>query len=402
MRISLISLVILLGIIQGLYFSITIFWIKSGNRKANRIYASLMACLSLSLVSTFLFETNLYIYFPYLTILPVHIQLLIGPLFYYYIRTLTFEDTRFELKELLHGLPFALVFLYFLPFYLKGVDYKLQYIFRLLFDRLTVIEAYEYNLLLIAIQLSICAYLVLSQRQIAAYRHKMEQTFSTINRIKYAWLTFFTNTLISVYTIIAISLLLKLFGLPIDIFNGIAAGIASLTIYIVGYRGMLQSQIFYGSETADLIKNKKAALPHKEGNRHLEALFRIMETEKPFTDPELTLGMLAEKLSISRTLLSQIINDQIGMNFFDFINIYRIKEVKQYLLDPQKSHLKITALAEEAGFQSKTSFNRIFKLWLNMTPSEFREKYKDVPPAELPLDNLFAPKAENASVSKIQ
>ncbi len=119
-------------------------------------------------------------------------------------------------------------------------------------------------------------------------------------------------------------------------------------------------------------KYEKSGLSQEKAERCLEELPKLMKKERPYRDPELTLSDLATRLDISSRNLSEVINTRLNQNFFDFINQYRVEDVKKDLLDPKKSHLKILSLAFDAGFNSKTGFNTIFKKHNGMTPSEFR------------------------------
>ena len=103
-------------------------------------------------------------------------------------------------------------------------------------------------------------------------------------------------------------------------------------------------------------------------------LIRLMETDQPFTNPELTLTQLADCLDVSPHNLSEVINTRLNQNFFDFINHYRIQKIKTDMIDPTKQHLKLLSIAFDAGFNSKSSFNAIFKKSTHMTPSEYRRQ----------------------------
>jgi AraC-like DNA-binding protein len=105
-------------------------------------------------------------------------------------------------------------------------------------------------------------------------------------------------------------------------------------------------------------------------------LIQFMEREKPFKKAELMLPELAASLSISPNHLSQILNDNLGQSFFDFINAYRVKEAQQALLDPSKQHLTILAIAYEVGFNSKSTFNTVFKKHTQMTPSQYKKRFE--------------------------
>jgi AraC-like DNA-binding protein len=103
-----------------------------------------------------------------------------------------------------------------------------------------------------------------------------------------------------------------------------------------------------------------------------DRLLRCLETEKIYLRSNLTLDRLAEHLSLSPKLLSGVINRQLNQNFFELINSYRIDEAKTLLLRaPEKTGLSVIF---EAGFNSKATFNTIFKRKVGLTPTEFREK----------------------------
>ncbi|UOQ76780.1 helix-turn-helix transcriptional regulator [Hymenobacter sp. 5516J-16] len=95
-----------------------------------------------------------------------------------------------------------------------------------------------------------------------------------------------------------------------------------------------------------------------------------MEAERPYLAPELTLGELATQLRTNTSWLSRVINAGCGQNFNDFINEYRIREAERRLRDPQFRHYTLLAVALEVGFNSKSTFNRVFRKLRGVTPSE--------------------------------
>ena len=102
-----------------------------------------------------------------------------------------------------------------------------------------------------------------------------------------------------------------------------------------------------------------------------------MEEEKPFLVPAISIDELGQKTGISSRDLSQIINERLGCNFFDFINRYRVEESKRLLLDPSGGKKNILNILFEAGFNSKAAFNRAFKKHEGTSPSEFRKLHLD-------------------------
>ncbi len=102
-----------------------------------------------------------------------------------------------------------------------------------------------------------------------------------------------------------------------------------------------------------------------------------MDTEKPYLDPALSLNGLSGLVGISAKDLTIVLNSGLKKNFYDFINHYRVREVKRRLLDPRNRIYTNLAIAYDAGFNSKSSFNSLFKKYMNMTPSEFKRTSVD-------------------------
>ena len=119
-------------------------------------------------------------------------------------------------------------------------------------------------------------------------------------------------------------------------------------------------------------KYKNSNLSDEQKEDYVKHIFEYMLAERPFMNAELTVQDLSKHLNISRHHLTEILNNDIGKNFFTFINEYRVEEVKRRLLDDRFEHLTIVAIAFESGFNSKSTFNSIFKQNTGMTPSQWK------------------------------
>ncbi|MEM7655331.1 MAG: AraC family transcriptional regulator [Bacteroidota bacterium] len=147
-------------------------------------------------------------------------------------------------------------------------------------------------------------------------------------------------------------------------------------LFWIGYFVILQYQWF---ELVPLPEEAVAKAPEEnklsaKTETYFEEVLELMENKKLFEDPDLTLDRLSERLQISSGYLSQIISEKAEKNFFEFVNHYRIEAVKHKLLDPAFGHYTILGIAQESGFQSKSTFNAVFKKIAGMTPSEFKRK----------------------------
>ncbi|MEM1055132.1 MAG: helix-turn-helix transcriptional regulator [Bacteroidota bacterium] len=123
---------------------------------------------------------------------------------------------------------------------------------------------------------------------------------------------------------------------------------------------------------AEPIAASRAPLPDLEP--HAAALREVLETERPYLDPEVRLGDLAARVGISERTLSQVLAEAFGGSFYDVVNGYRVREVQARLADPAHAPLTVLAVGLDSGFSSKASFNRVFKQRTGETPSAYRAR----------------------------
>ena len=131
-----------------------------------------------------------------------------------------------------------------------------------------------------------------------------------------------------------------------------------------------------GSETSQS-GSRYLGSPLKEDDkkRILDQLVGYMKNKKPYLEPELTLDQLAAGLSLKPKILSQVINESLHQNFFDFINRYGIEDARKLLTNPADKKITVLEVLYEVGFNSKSSFNTLFKKHTGLTPSEFKRKH---------------------------
>ena len=120
-------------------------------------------------------------------------------------------------------------------------------------------------------------------------------------------------------------------------------------------------------------KYERSNLQETQKEKLVEKLIQYVETEKPYQEPELTLGDLSKQVNIPSHYLSQIINEKINQSFLEFINSYRLEAAKKMLASDKYDHYTIIAIAFEAGFNSKTAFYTAFKKFTGATPSKYRK-----------------------------
>jgi AraC-like DNA-binding protein len=203
--------------------------------------------------------------------------------------------------------------------------------------------------------------------------------FSSTEKINLQWLEFIHIAALTAYT--SISGLYIINGvfefMSYQILQQAGYGIAALLVLVIGFFGIRKGSIFTSSNIDfDMEKaiEEEEEVPPKltsEEEIFVHRLLEFMKTEKPHLDPEINLALLSSKLKVSPEYLSDIINSRLNKNFYDFINHYRIEEFKQLCKAPESKKLTLISLAYDSGFNSKATFNRVFKKEMNCTPSEY-------------------------------
>ncbi len=144
--------------------------------------------------------------------------------------------------------------------------------------------------------------------------------------------------------------------------------------YIIGYKVLNQPELIFGLavHSRNSKKYEKSSLSPELSKEYLAKLIVYMGNKKPYLNSELKLSTLASELEIHTNHLSQVINEHLNLNFYDFVNGYRIKEAMESLKDPGEQQSTILKIALDVGFNNLTSFNNYFKRITGLTPSNFK------------------------------
>ncbi|GAA4306800.1 sensor histidine kinase [Aestuariibaculum suncheonense] len=159
----------------------------------------------------------------------------------------------------------------------------------------------------------------------------------------------------------------------------IAIGLVLVLLFVFVFLMMNRFKYHQGKNNSGKVVEKKFSKPiteemDAENKKLIEVLQHIMQTEQLYLDSELSLNGLAEKLEISSNHLSMLLNDYIGKNFYDYVNCFRVEEVKKRLVDKAYEKQTISSIGGDCGFNSKSTFNRIFKNTTGITPSQYQKQ----------------------------
>ncbi|MEO1449422.1 MAG: AraC family transcriptional regulator, partial [Bacteroidota bacterium] len=232
-------------------------------------------------------------------------------------------------------------------------------------------------------QLSGFVYAGLIIRMVNRHQQKIGSYFSYTQQVNLNWLKYLAWGLIGLWAVVFTMnfLYLALGWEAAKDMDFIIFGTVTLFIFYLGWNGLRQGILFPKSsespaplpksEASEPVRYAKSGLSDTRAQRERQRLVDFMEREKPYLQSKLTLGELAESLALPPNHLSQVINSQFGQNFYEFVNHYRIEAFKARLQDPRNRQYTLLANAMEAGFQSKSSFNEVFKKMTGHTPSQY-------------------------------
>lgn len=368
MKIGVLEILHFLTAFLLLLFSFFLLTLKKGKRLSNFILAVFLLSKAFAIINYLIMHfqiRNSHIYFILLPFI-----FLYGPSLYFYVRSLAYRDFSFKGVHAFHLIPFLLVSIYFIMIYhFQSTATKIR-ILNDLRDGLPIQAIFIISLF----HILIFCYLVGSFFILFSYRNKLKKIFSSTEKINLSWLNYVLFGFCFIWIIDISSFILDRLSVPTSALSASALVFIFIFANIIVYYGLRQPEIFNGIEEKPKYLYSRLTQPDKD--RYLRRLRSYMLEEKPYLNPSLSINELSRKISISPRDLSQIINECLGINFFDFVNDYRVEEAKQYLADNSSQNKNILEILLDAGFNTKSVFNRVFKKHTGMTPSVFKKAHQ--------------------------
>lgn len=364
------STINLVGAGHALVQALLLVFSKRGNRPANRIMAFFLLALALGMANGFVNILGWYDRWPVLSILVGSIVLTYGPLFYFYIRTMSGREFFWRPSWLGHFVPFLLGLFSWAAFWIfryTAVSYPgpLAWLIRSPWVPVSIMTV---------VQMTV--YISLMVRCLREYSRTIKDSFSSLDGINLRWLKWRLAifAVISVFSLGVVAAF-KFDSRLVNVAGQAVFFLVAINIFTTGYRAMFQPQIFFGAggEGGPGKRYQRSSLTAESAGLLKTRLLDMMTREELFLDPGLTLPKLAQTLNVPVNHLSQVINEQLGRNFFDFINGYRVDAAKQQLARPGAAQLKLVSVAFDCGFNSLATFNRVFKDMAGRNPSDFRK-----------------------------
>ncbi|THU31543.1 AraC family transcriptional regulator [Niastella caeni] len=384
---NILRMVLGLGVLQGMLLAALIYFYPKGDRSVNKFLAGFIlgvsAVMALPMIIHFVGWQNSFFVqsFP----------LIPGPFLYLYIRS--FKETITWRKAWPH---FIICIIWLIPIYFNLLKFSKLYPDSEMIP-IQALRSPTTIFLIMGRPVLQVVYYWLARRELISYQRSLRHLFSETSRLDLNWAKFLVNGFLVLVGVFFISFpLLFVFPNNISLILLTNMSVGAPYIYIATYLGIKQYTIWQAQpgvnkETAEATiqkvvdietngTNGKKPKPVKtaQSDDRMDVLVKkiiaLMEEEKLYQEAELTLQQVANKLQVPAYQVSQALNEGMMKSFYDVVNNYRVEDAKRLLLDEKSRNHTILSIGFEAGFNSKTTFNTVFKKFTGLTPTEFREK----------------------------
>jgi DNA-binding LacI/PurR family transcriptional regulator/AraC-like DNA-binding protein len=363
------SIIITLGIIQGLFLSFVFFRIKKANKKANYVLSFFLFIISVSICSSVLLFTNLFRYVPHFIRSEIILLFMFPPVLFLYVKVLTNHNYKYRLSDLLYFVPAGVALIILSPFFLSDAQTKIAYYQDVLSGKRDLIDV----IFIIFLNFQEWFYIIKILRQVKRHQDNIKQHYSNIDEVNLSWIRVSVIAFLFVASCAQVFSILMLFcNYPYLIFYRFLPMVVTFSIFYLGYKGLMQQEVFPTVQAGGRRKNR---LKETKYEKYYLKIVRLLEDQKLYVNPELAITDIGNRMSLTAETIAKIILGCSGRNYYDFINEFRIKEAKKYLMSG-KDGLGMPAVALRCGFKSESNFNRIFTKHTRLTPLQFQHRYR--------------------------
>jgi AraC-like DNA-binding protein len=364
-QLSVLSLLFVVAIGQGVF--VCVYLLSARQREmwlANGLLAALIAVFVVMITHAIFSVQHLFGAYSHVARAIAILPLLVGPLLLQYLRSML-HGASLSRRSVLHLLPFGVALLVWAPSYLQSWQIP-----HTAFVSDAALPLYISVFALIK-ALHVCAYLFASYRLVA--RTEVEQPgqllIPGLRRLTF-WLG---AGLASDAALFALEYFFPSMPVWSDAWGALVLSVFIYGLTLLSMRLPLgyRPQSLAAAPAGPAVQSASLLTPAEQA-RFLQALAASMEQDHAYRDGELSLAGLAARLALSAHELSQLINQNCGVNFQEYLNGFRVDALKAAMRDPDHAQASILDLALGAGFNSKSAMNRAFKKHTGMTPSEFR------------------------------
>ncbi|KQC14229.1 MAG: hypothetical protein APR63_05930 [Desulfuromonas sp. SDB] len=350
---------------------VVLIFLKQGRTITKNLLIMFLATKAIILTRWFLFKFDFLTYerFFLFWLYSGTLFFWLAPAAYLYIKALCFRDWKIKVRTFFHLIPLVLIIIY-------SSFTAMVCQFGWMVNDLTIwMFANNYSKVFwTANFIQILGYIIAGIITVNKYRRRIKQSYSSVKKINMNWFTGLIAVLILHWIFVVTRAVFSVFNLTNPLFLNFM-DLFSITIFLVFatilvFKGLYQSKIFSGIDES--MKYQENKIPSENFDDYVDKITSFMKHAKPYLEPTLTIDKFAKMIHVSPWIVSRVINESLQQNFFNFVNSYRIEEVKKMLMDEVNSDRTILEIMYECGFNSKSSFNSVFKKQTGLTPSQYR------------------------------
>lgn len=383
-------------ILLPLVFALQLLTYKNAYSKPNRVLGIYMLLLSFYyfLNKVIVAEIPIITYLNAVLVLPIFLAF--NPFYFLYVKSLTLENFRFKKQDYMHYIPaFALALILIILSIIPKNEENSAFFDQIYALRVPVAVAVYY--------LQLIVYTMLMFRQLNRHKKNLDQFFSYKEDISLNWLWLF----------LIIYLLFSVFDASV-FFTSVFEAYHKLTYWVfmtlfvafLGYFGTKQADIYVGKiksrgfvppdkkdfDSSPLEKTELPILTPPEKDEPLsrysnsslseelkelilQKIIALMENDKLYTNPQLVVDDIADQIQTNKKYISQVINEKLNKNFYQFVNEYRVNHAIFCLTEQKYRNYTFEAIGDMAGFNSRSSLISSFKKVTGKTPSDFKKHH---------------------------
>ncbi len=357
--------------ILNFFLFISSLLLNFSRSKENKVLAFLIVNIILTLVLNLLMYYQMLNNYMFVVYIAYSFEFLWAPAFYYYVLMLFGNIEKFEKNKVLYAIPFFVVVLFFIWFAFQPLNIRVNIISHLqqndipwqfvIINYLSVFQYYYF--------------MFLSLRVI--YKHKKLEKERSVSVKKFSWLR---NVFIAGFILCAIMYFPITIGINLKYYVTIIPALSLVIYFFILYK-TINSSLDFSVEISNLIQensNKKVFIAKSDIKEVItmtkdqeNKLILIFEEEKIYLQSELNIQVVADMCETKVHILSSFLNKKYNQSFNDYVNSFRVSEAKRLLEEPQNQKFALDVIGEQSGFQSRSTFYRVFKKYTNYTPLEY-------------------------------
>ena len=374
------DLTLIFTLYQCLLFALFLLTLKKGKKLSNYLLASFLVChaaipldnlinfgeafsqVALSVSPNLFYSFGLAYW-------------LEAPLLLLYIRSLIYKDYQLTKRDMIYFIPFVLYAIYFVDgWLLLPTEAQMAALTDNSSTRTDWLEQAEYLIR----EVIRFAFTVMCLWELRHYQRHIQQQVGELESVNLSWL----KILVLGFLVIRIGAIVVALAYTFARTIGVDIGyefIGLATNYLIMF--LISGLIFFSAGYSTLFKGLDRKLDVERGKmsadinpRQVESITQYIVEKRPYLNPLLTLDNLASQLELAPRTLSMIINGHFDKNFYEFINGYRVQESQRILAAHLDKKITMIEVMEQAGFNSKATFNTFFKKTVGMTPTQYRKE----------------------------